>query len=141
MTNGLKIPSKRRSETDLGATRRAAEKKARRDDVRELEIMNMEQVALFLGVAKETVRKMLAEEGLAAPTRRRTLAFRTPRDRRLGERRKIKEPLDVVAARRYDSGATVSANAPKKKERKDTIWPVCRNENDAAKARSLSNFI
>lgn len=71
--NGLKIPSKRRSETDLGATRRAAEKKARRDDVRELEIMNMEQVALFLGVSKETVRKMVAEEGLP--------------HRRVGERR------------------------------------------------------
>ena len=70
--NGLKIPSKRRSETDLAATRRAAEKKARRDDVRELEIMNMEQVALFLGVSKETVRKPVAEEGL--------------RRRRVGER-------------------------------------------------------
>lgn len=70
--NGLKIPSKRRSETDLNATRRAAEKKARRDDVCELEIMNMEQVALFLGVSKETVRKTAAEEGL--------------RRRRVGER-------------------------------------------------------
>ncbi|MBQ9127164.1 MAG: helix-turn-helix domain-containing protein [Thermoguttaceae bacterium] len=29
-----------------------------------MEIMNMEQVALFLGVSKETVRKMVAEEGL-----------------------------------------------------------------------------
>lgn len=71
--NGLKIPSKRRSETDLGATRRAAEKKARRDDVRELEIMNMEQVALFLGVSKATVRKLVAEEMLPC--------------RRVGERR------------------------------------------------------